>query len=334
MHNRTVRNYFEYCPINSEITNTDILLANSEIPIKTAELLEHNREWDFSVYIDESNQLVSQCNFLQHTGQEGFFDLLFKLLTGIADLIGRLFRTFKLVYRVFQGLKRTELHDYRERNLATIIRIKNVNYQEASTVQVPLPKGLNTTYVDVTQKILTCLQLCDMKNRAKSFATTSKNLATRIQNSIPTHDSIAVLFEQSNEIQQINQAFSRYDKCFDKSSANQAEFGKLFQSSDEFQLEFNLLNDNANFMYDIHSVYKSLEECNDSMQLAVQYATIRKKGGGEITTISKEELTSLSNACLFIAKTFDTYGLSVQDLHRIEHNYIEVMKTIQRKFKL
>lgn len=304
----------------------------------TEALMDPTFTGSFSDLIPYAEQLQADCLTIKFAtdlsmGKEGFFDFMFRLLTGIADLIGRLFRNFKLVYRVFRGLKRTELHDYTERYLATVVRIKNINYREASIVQIPLPKGLNTTYVDVTQKILACLQLCDMKNRAKSFAVTSKNLATKVQNSIPTNDSIAVLFEQSTQIEQINNFFNQYDKCFDKSSANQADFGKLFRSSDEFQLEFNLLNDHAKYMYDIHSVYKSLEECNDSMQQAVQAAKARKNNNA-MTTISKEELVSLSNACLFMAKTFDTYGLSVQDLHRVEHNYVEVMKTIQRKFKL
>jgi hypothetical protein len=58
---------------------------------------------------------------------------------------------------------------------------------------------------------------------------------------------------------------------------------------------------------------------------------LKKRQDG--VAISKEELSSLANACLFMAKTFDTYGLSVQDFHRVEHNHVEVCKQMTRMLK-
>lgn len=286
----------------------------------------------FSELVPDAELLVSQCNTLQFIGKEGFMDIIYRLMTGIANMVSRLFRTFKIVYRIFKDLKRTEWQDYRERYPASIARIKRASYMDLQGLKMPLPKGLNTTYVDATQKIIACLKACDMTTRSKSFVQVSENIHRKLSEGSATSGIITVLFEQAGEVNQINKLFQIYDKCFDKSSANEAEFNKLYKSTDEFSLECSLLTDHDHFLYDIHSVYKALNDCDSYMQesLSVLNALKNKNDG---PSISKEELTSLANACLFMAKTFDTYGLSIQDFHRVEHNHVEVCKEVIRKMK-
>lgn len=285
----------------------------------------------FSALVTEAELLVSQTNLMAYSGQEGLFDMMLRLLTGIANMVNKLFMTFKLVYRVFQGLKRTEWQDYKERYAVTLLRVRKAGYLQVADLSMPLPKGLTTTYVDVTQKILACLQACDMVERSKSFVDVSKNIRARLVEGTSTTEAIAVLFGQANEVQKINNLFVTYDKCFDKSSANTAKFSKLYKSMDEFNLECTLLNDSEHFLYDIHAVYKALLDCDENMQAAV--AAAKHLRSNSQVALSKDDLASLANACLFMAKTFDTFGLAAQDLHRVEHNHVEVCKEITRKLK-
>lgn len=285
----------------------------------------------FSALVPEAELLVSQTNLAAYVGQEGLFDLMLRLLTGIANMISKLFNSFKIVYRAFQGLKRTEWQDYKERYAMTLLRIRKTGYLEVADLNMPLPKGLTTTYVDVTQKILACLQACDMEVRAKSFVKVSETIKARLVEGASTTEAVALLFGQANEVQKINNLFVTYDKCFDKSSANSAKFSKLYRSMDDFNLECTLLSDNERFLHEIHSVYKYLLECDANMQASV-VAAKHLQSNAQVS-LSKDDLSSLANACLFMAKTFDTFGLAAQDLHRVEHNHVEVCKEITRKLK-
>lgn len=298
-------------------------------------VLEDSRsllEPQFSSLVPEATLLVSQANMLAHVGQEGFMDVVYRLLTGIANMVGKLFSAFKIVYRAFKDLRRTEWQDYIDGHMATIARLKRANYVDVAKLKLPLPKGMKTTYVEATQKIIACLRACDMEQRSKSFANVGKGIYDKLDEGSSTSGVIAVLFEQAGEVEQINRLFQIYDKCFDKSSANQAEFSVLYKGMDEFSLECSLLSDNDGFLYGIHSVYKNLMECDSYMQKSLTLLNALKKRQDGVA-ISKEELSSLANACLFMAKTFDTYGLSVQDFHRVEHNHVEVCKQMTRMLK-
>ncbi len=297
------------------------------------ELLEEGIEpFSPGLLTEDIQPFEYQLEAFKLSGTEGFVDSVFSLLTGLANMVSRLFSTFKMVYRSFRGLKRTELHSYQEKYPASIMRVKRLSYQDLSDVDVPLPKGLKTTYQDALQKVLTVLKACDMVNRSKSFVAVARKFESQLRTGIDTRTTSGGLYTQQQEILQINNLFKKSEQCFDGTSASSKKFHQLFSSTEEFASVHDLLDSGCQYEYDVASVYSNLEECEKLMNESVQHAKLRKNTGS--IPISKAELVSLSESCLFMAKTFDTFGLAIASFNKIEHNYVETLKSLVRQFNI
>ena len=264
-------------------------------------------------------------------GSEGFTDVALRLLTGVADFVSRLFSTYKLVYRSFRDLKRTEIDSYHEKYLATYGRVKRLNFTAINEVQIPLPRNLQVTYLVATNQLLVCLKMCDMVNRSKSFMSTTKTIEGLLRDGGSATSSLTLMYGQQGDIKNLELVHAAAEKCFGSKSSTTGEFGKFFSNMTDFDTVGNLLIAGSQYEYDTGKVYSNLQTCEENMRSSLAHAKARKSNG---IPLSKTELIALSDGCVFMAKTFDLFGVTVQDFNKVEHNYVETCKLLARKFKL
>lgn len=264
-------------------------------------------------------------------GCEGLISLILRFFTKLADTIGSLLNNFRMVYRAFRGLKRAEIHTFQEKNFATIRRVKSQSFFDLAMLPMPKPKGLTSTYLDATNALTLCLNACDMVNRSKSFVEISENILERVEIGATVAPIIGALNGTSSEVTQITNLYGEVTKCFTNNHMGTAPFKSLFRSMDEFSQVHDELDKSCSNEYDVTPVFKNLEKCSSNFEQILN--TLKKQKDADVV-LNKDEIVSMSDACLFMAKTFDTYGLSLQDLNRVEHNYVEVIKEITRVKKL
>lgn len=264
-------------------------------------------------------------------GCEGLISLILRFFTKLADTIGSLLNNFRMVYRAFRGLKRAEIHTFQEKNFATIRRVKRQSFFDLAVLPMPKPKGLTSTYLDATNALTLCLNACDMVNRSKSFVKISENILERVEVGATVAPIIGALNGTSSEVTQITNLYGEVTKCFANNHTGTAPFKSLFRSMDEFSQVHDELDKSCSNEYDVTPVFKNLEKCSSNFEQIL--STLKKQKDADVV-LNKDEIVSMSDACLFMAKTFDIYGLSLQDLNRVEHNYVEVIKEITRVKKL
>lgn len=264
-------------------------------------------------------------------GCEGLISLILRFFTKLADTIGSLLNNFRMVYRAFRGLKRAEIHTFQEKNFATIRRVKRQSFFDLAVLPMPKPKGLTSTYLDATNALTLCLNACDMVNRSKSFVEISENILERVEVGATVSPIIGALNGTSSEVTQITNLYGEVTKCFANNHTGTAPFKSLFRSMDEFSQVHDELDKSCSNEYDVTPVFKNLEKCSSNFEQIL--STLKKQKDADVV-LNKDEIVSISDACLFMAKTFDIYGLSLQDLNRVEHNYVEVIKEITRVKKL
>lgn len=321
----------------NEENKNKITGANSNVPnANGTEHFSRTKRLEFAdPDMSSIRELESYTKLFIHNGYypgtEGFYDSALRLLTGVSNIVYRTLTNAKIVYRAFRGLKRTEIHSYQDRYAATIFRVKKLSYPEVSEVMIPRPKGLSTTYLEVTNALIACLNTCDMVNRAKSFAHASKSVMEQITDGAAPTAIAGIMGNHDNEIRQITGLYEKASACLSDKGMGVIPFGKGFSSMDEYSSVQKLLDDNCKFEYDATKVYGYLEDCTANMDKVIQSVKSIKNGN---IIIGKNDIANLSDTCLLMAKTFDIYGLCIQDFNRVEHNFVEATKTVVNHFKL
>lgn len=281
-----------------------------------------------SIVLD-AKQLLMSTSSLRHIsyGHEDFGNFVKRIMANVLNIIVRLLNRYKNVLRLFQNLKRTELRMYEERQLGTVMRVKSVAYVDVAELPCPIPKGMSKVgYVEATTALISCLRLLDMNERCEAFVDACSNIKTRV---IQGQAGVAAaeILNQMSDLKSITAAFANCDKLFNGNNAETRPFMNLFDTKQEFLDEYKMLLDAEDYQYSVHRIFVKLEKCNNLLEEVV-------KAAEKNIIIAKEDLRSLANACLFMAQTFDMFGLTVQDLHRVEHNYVEILKLIVRTLNL
>lgn len=290
---------------------------------------EYLSEEDYDRTMDlytEATRLHAQIVAASSVGTEGFKQLVLKLVNSLVGLFGKLYVKLKAISRTFSSLKITEWDEYKAKNIVLVNNNNTRNYSKLVNLSMPYPRGMKTTYFNALSKIVVCLDVFDMRNRSQSFLDICTDIQKNATKGVITTDT-PILQSQLTEVNSIVDLFNAYDKLFDpKMRTGEKRFGDLFTNQNEFKQVGALLSQNSKHLYQVQTVFKNVEAANK--QLKGTLDAIGKMPDGALT---KEQLMSLSNACMFFAKTTDMYGITIQDYHRVEHNYVEVHKSMVKQ---
>lgn len=279
--------------------------------------------------LQEAYEIKLLVNNLCYTSQESFMNIVLSIYNKIKDLISGIALTFrKKVYRHFNTLKQTELEEFLASNHHFLYLINKANYNDLRNIKVPYPEGMISTYLDVTSKVVNCLNSFDMLNRSKSFLTICTNIYEGVKNK-GYRSEMPELQKQMVETEDIKSLFQSYVRCFTKKKlSTKLDFGKLFLNMQEFKSVLSLFEENDKHQFQVKKIYRFI---NDGDRLIKLCISLLEKDNTIRSSITREDLISISNACMFLAKTIDMYGTTITDYHTLEHNFVEVLKVLKKK---
>ena len=276
----------------------------------------------------EAYELKMLVNNMCYASTESFKNIMLSIYSKIMGLIGGIALQFKKITRLFNTLKQTELEEFSYKNGVFLNRLKKVNYNSLRNIKIPYPEGMSSSYFETTSKIVVCLNAFNMLDKSKSFL----DICGSIINSIlykKLKKDIPGLQEQVSDVENIKKLFSDYTKCYTtKKIEKEKPFGKLFLNMQEYISVKDLLEKNDKYQFQVKTIYRNVEDCNDIMKYGIKAIESEKDVQDSIT---KEDLLSISNACMFFAKTIDMYGTTIMDFHSVEHNIVEMWKELKRK---
>lgn len=259
-------------------------------------------------------------------GKEGMSDAIKRLFVGLLNTVIHVINTFKTnIFSSYKNLKRTELKYFHESNRVSINRILNFDYSTLTSLQIPYPKGMIVDYLTATQKANICLDTMNMKERSRSFVELVRSTKNNV---LTSRNANAIAISNSTDLPTIVRTFQDFNHCFNNKVTTTLPFIDLFPTETAFRDTDSLLMTCTEHEYSVNAVHKNMETCTELMNEILSY--LEKEMG----TLTKQELLNLSDACNFLAKILDMFGVTIQDVTRIEHNFVEVLTLIKRQYNL
>lgn len=304
-------------------------LKNQNLPVLITTPSKSNIKSFQELYIEgkKIKELLRTVELIDNSGQENFVvDGIVRLFSGIVNIVMHIVNTFKTnIFKFYKNLKRTELRYFHESNVASIRRILSFDYELLSQMQVPVPDKLGTTYYTATEAGMNCLSVMNMKERSMAFVSLTNNLKT----SILSGQTIEIMeFGDQTDLGNIQKSFQKFNLCFTGRKTNTIDFATVFPTMEEFKNTDMLLMKSENYQYEVNEINNNLVACEARMNEILSFLN---QGVGNI---SKQDLIVLSDTCMTLAKLFDLYGVTIQDITRLEHNFTLILKQIKHQFNL
>ncbi len=250
---------------------------------------------------------------------------LTRLLAGVLNTFGHIANTFKTnLFRSYRVLKRTELVYYNEANIATLPRILNVQYDMVRNLEIPVPDKMVVPYMDAVDQGYGLLVMFDMKNTTNIFVADLEKILEKVMGAT-TPD---IVVHHSDRLPAIVKSFKKFDSYFKGTKKPTYPFTKMFRSMTEFRDVHTALVRAADFHYSVERIVSNMDK---STNLLKSILSFMEKDGVELP---KETIVQLSELTLYYAKVFDMFGVIIQDMARIEHNFVEVLKVVRKELNL
>lgn len=268
----------------------------------------------------------NSINF-DHVAQEGLADGITRMFTGVLNTLMHVVHTFKTnTTKFYKTLKRTELVYFKESNEVTVRRIFNFDYEMMSGLEIPVPNKMTGTYKDVTTKTVNFLSSLDMETRSSLFVKQTDQLRDRVLSGEEGLDSLIQIAPEDLPI--LTKTFKTLNLCFVGPSSPRKRLSDVLPSKEEMKEVYNLLLNSADFQYGVQRVEANLDSSTKNLNDILAF--LQKNTG----TLTKRDLMDLSTVAMFYAKVFDMYGVAVQDLSRVEHNFVDILKLIRVTYNL
>lgn len=276
-------------------------------------------------------QLLADLRYLRvidfdSVAQESFSDGLVRLFAGTVNTLMHFVHTFKTgIFRSYRTLKRTELVYYHESNSVSVRRIFDLEFSSVKSLEIPIPNKMQGTYKEVSLRGITALRAFNMLARTSALKVQVKRLRDSV---LGTGTAANIVPSDIQDLPVITASFKEFDAVMKGPSRRSVPFSEFIQNKEEFKEVDALLLDSAKYQYEVEKVATNLDTTSALMN---EILTFLQKGMG---TLTKEDLVSISQLMLFYAKIFDMYGLVVQDMARVEHNFVEVLKLVRKTYNL
>ena len=261
-------------------------------------------------------------------GSEDFGNAITRFFAGIGNILFHMIHTFKTnIFKFYKTLTRTELVYYKESNELSFRRILNCDYEMVKELSVPVPHKFNSTYLIATQNILDFLDTLDLKARLNLYEKHVEDLKNKVLSSDIHSDDLIIM--PIEDLPGITTKFKITNNNFNGSFVREKKFKEVFTSPTDLSATVDfLLNKGADYQYEVSSIMSSLDSIANEFDTILSF--LQKNKG----TMSKNQLMDLSKLTMGLAKFFDMYGVVIQDLSKVDHNTIEVLKVIRNQFNL
>jgi hypothetical protein len=265
-------------------------------------------------------------------GEEALGTFLRKTVFGFVNVLGHILNTFKTnVFKGFKDLKRSELRYYHESNVLSVSRLLRADFNVFSELDIDFPDKMSATYLETSTNIDKFLNYMDMPTRIKAiYKHTSNTLQSAMTTAEDRNQLGATLTAMDFKLIDLAKQFKTVDNCFkDTKHVKHKRFSKLFPKTGDVPATDTVLLKCEAHMQGVGKVYDDLTLIENEFEKLLE--AIDKK---TITDINKETMQVLAAYCTAIARMCDMYGVVMQDLQRVEHNFVMVLKTLRKKLDL
>ena len=261
-------------------------------------------------------------------GEEGFTSFITRALTGILNLLLRIINNVKaIIKRPIADLQRTELHKFVNDHKVTMMRILSVKYSTLVDLIVPSPVGMIKPYKVTSEAISNTLNIMKMDERVSDALVSVKE----ITDALSSGNTINMRNNRVNlgDIKSFESVYKKSTSCFNPGLRNQDKrFDEVFPSDHCLKEAYEILDKGVEHEYCVSQVFKTLEK------LYAQYELILNLVSQENASITKNDLMILSEQTTTLAKMFDMYGITINDLQSVEHNFVLVLYAIKKHLDL
>lgn len=259
-------------------------------------------------------------------GEEGFFDIVKKALTGIVNIFGHIIHLMgTTVFRGWRDFKRGEMMAYSDSNRLTMTRLYQTDiYPSIANTMVEHPKGLQGNFSKALGTLDMFLQVANMSERASVIEDFSKALLKDSRKMNTTFASTIKNASLALNNRDMTEMFHKTEDFFTDKSNSRCQFGKLFENQSEYEYTVKLCMQNDVYLRTFASVHSKLQNTEENFTelLDTNYR------------FDNNELTELSKLVRTFAESFDMYGVAIQDHMRCDHNLVIITQTIRRALRM
>jgi len=279
-------------------------------------------------YSDRLGLLLCDERYL--AGNEGLITLTKNTIYGIGNIISHVLYNFRTLFVSYRDFKRSELRYYNESNVFTYGRVMRLKYSEVKNILVPFPRGLKGTYKDGIRALNSCLLVVNILSKARGMT----HFSGRLLKELHTNKKVVKVVAPDNlnlsnqELKRIKIEYENVGKVYTDQRTGDAKFSTLFMSMEEFKNSGDKLLEMEKYYIElskVHSYIKDVEDNFDKIQSALE--------NQKDISIDRFSLKYLADTARVLATIISIHASCVQDLHRTEHNYLLVVKSLTSAVK-
>lgn len=316
------------------LDENDIPTRETPVEEQTTINIDINHETDHQAELcaDRENMLLAlntletlvhnyQCGYI---GQEGFASAIKDLFSGIGNVVGHVANLFK-TYILFgwKDFKRSELTAYLDSNAVTWRRIASMDWNAIRLVEVDLPVGMKTTYMEAQDALFAYLDCLQMGTRAKNMETMVDDIFKDAVSGNTAFVSRVSSFNRSFLPSNHKQMLDKYMKHFDNNLKNtQKPMEKLFSSTEEFK---NVV-DKAIDIGD--GACREVAGVKDRLDYIALKLDTMSSASIELSPAQTKDVVAMVR---MFAESFTNYATAINDVNRINHNLVYVVTALRKE---
>lgn len=286
----------------------------------------HAQITELLAYVDYCELCLSNYRH-GRIGQEGFTDGVKRAITGIANIFGHLVELFaSRVLYAFRDFKRSELMAYIDSNKFTWLRLKSCEFSEYSEVSVPVPTGMEGTYNQALTLLEEFLNFLDFRTVTKQMRTASERLLKDMRRSPDTLAASITTLEKTYLPQNIKSKFDAMGKVFTNvKKFDEKLMREVFADSAEFIDVVNRCQDDSVFFREVAGIHSNLTDISKNIEVFNSMVN---------DNVDPKMIDQLVVIIRTWAEAFDMYATTINDLQRVDHNLMWVVKGVRKALKM
>lgn len=251
----------------------------------------------------------------------------FNVFHSVLDAFGRILNNFKTyLTKGFKGFKRSELNAYENAHRLLIGRALKGPIHNFSTIQVPIPDGMKTSYKESSTMLLSLMDELNFKSMVDQVLIYLKEYDrksvdeyhTLKQKTIDITKKISNVSEQRIE-KSFKAAFSGTHTPgrvpIDKVFSDLKEVSQVYEDVKRFEKNYMLAN---SYLGKIQEIEKTVNKLID------QFENVK---------IDQNYLKAFHMFLLTCARQIDYFGAVLDTAQRVEHNFVYVVHEVGKAYK-
>lgn len=261
-----------------------------------------------------------------YAGQEGFTDAVKNGLTGIVNILGHITNLFSTaLFHGWRDFKRSELTAYSDSNRLTMTRLYGLSYFEIQNVKVPTPQGMEGKYVDALNSLNEYLTTLNMLKRSTKMLKMVEAIYADMRKTNTKFASHIQDVNRNIQDKYVEQLFEKTGKFFtSKKHTDKVAFSSVFGSTKDFEYCVKTCMDMDTHLRSVASVHSRLMDINDVVSNIIDHASV----------LNTRQIDDLVKMTRMFAEYFDQFATVINDVNRVNHNLVFVIKALRNYTKM